>query len=370
MKLQRHGALAALAITATLAMAACGSDNNASGDGGGNADAKAPSTDCAKGSLTAQGSTAQKNAMDQWIKAYQQKCSGAQITYDGTGSGAGIQAFTSGTADFAGSDSALEDGSEQNAADKRCKGGEALDLPMVTGPIAVVYNVSGAKDLQFKPATLAKIFSGKITKWNDPAIKADNPKATLPATPIQPVHRADSSGTSDNFTKYLSKTAPADWTYGNDKTWKAPGGVAAKGSDGVSAKVKQTPGTIAYDEWSYATTNALSMAKIYNGSGQYTELTANAAGKTIEGAKPVGKGDNLKLDIDYNAKVDGAYPIVLVTYEIACSKGNDAGKLDLLKSFLTYISSDSGQSALTKQGYAPLPSSVQTKVQGAIKTLS
>lgn len=369
MKLQRHGALAALAITATLAMAACGSDNTGSG-GGSKSTAKAPSTECAKGSLTSQGSTAQKNAMDQWIKAYQTKCSGAQITYDGTGSGAGIQAFTSGTADFAGSDSALADGDEQKAADKRCTGGEALDLPMVTGPIAVVYNVQGVKDLQFKPATLAKIFAGKVKTWDDPAIKADNPKAKLPSTPIQAVHRSESSGTSDNFTKYLSKTAGADWTYDHAKEWKAPGGVGAKGSDGVSAKVKQTAGTIAYDEWSYATTNSLDIAKIYNGAGQYTELTAEAAGKTVEGAKVVGQGDNLKLDIDYNTKVAGAYPIVLVTYEIACSKGNDTGKLDLLKSFLTYVSSDDGQAALTQQGYAPLPKSVQTKVQGAIKGLA
>ncbi|HEY3503114.1 MAG TPA: phosphate ABC transporter substrate-binding protein PstS [Actinocatenispora sp.] len=368
MKLQRHGALAALAITATLAMAACGSDNTGSGDS--KAAAKAPSTDCAKGSLTAQGSTAQKNAMDQWIKAYQQKCSGAKITYDGTGSGAGIQAFTSGTADFAGSDSALKDGAEQTGADKRCKGGEALDLPMVTGPIAVVYNIGDVKGLQFRPATLAKIFSGKIKTWNDPAIKADNPSAKLPSTPIQAVHRADSSGTSDNFTKYLSKTAPADWTYDHAKEWKAPGGIAAAKSDGVSSKVHSTVGTIAYDEWSYATTNGLNIAKIYNGSGQYTELTAAAAGKTIEGAKVVGKGNNLKLDIDYNAKVDGAYPIVLVTYEIACSTGNASDKLPLLKSFLTYVSSDDGQAALTEQGYAPLPKSVQTKVQAAVKALA
>ncbi len=368
MKLQRHGALAALAITATLAMAACGSDNTGSGDA--KAAAKAPSTDCAKGSLTAQGSTAQKNAMDQWIKAYQQKCSGAKITYDGTGSGAGIQAFTSGTADFAGSDSALKDGAEQTAADKRCKTGTALDLPMVTGPIAVVYNVKGADGLQFKPATLARIFSGKITKWNDPAVKADNPKATLPSTPIQPVHRSDASGTSDNFTKYLSSAAASDWSFDHAKEWKAPGGVGAKGSDGVSAKVKSTPGTIAYDEWSYATTNGLQQAKVYNGAGSYQDLTAKAAGSTIAGAKVVGTGDNLKLGIDYQTKQAGAYPIVLVTYEVVCSKGNSADKLALLKSFLTYISSDNGQSTLTQQGYAPLPAQVQSAVQGAIKNLA
>jgi phosphate transport system substrate-binding protein len=368
-KLHRRGAIAVLAMGAMLAMAACGSDN--SGSGGSDNAAKAPNgSDCEKGSLTAQGSTAQANAMAEWIKAYQTKCKGAKITYGGTGSGAGIEAFTAGTADFAGSDSALADGSEQNAADKRCTGGEALDLPMVTGPIAVVYNLSGVSNLQFKPATLAGIFSGKIKKWNDPKIKADNPGVNLPSTAILPVHRSDESGTTDNFTNYLTQTAKGVWTYDHDKTWKAPGGVGQKGSDGVSAKVKSTQGTIAYDEWSYATNNALTMAKIYNGAGQYTELTAANAGNTVSGAQVVGQGNNLKLSIDYSTKTSGAYPIVLVTYEIACSKGNDASKIKLLKAFLTYIASDDGQSQLTKQGYAPLPSSVQSKVQAAIKTLS
>lgn len=367
-KLQRRGALAGLAVTTTFALAACGSDNT--GTVGTEAAAKAPNADCATGTLTAQGSTAQKNAMDQWIKAYQQKCSSAKVTYAGTGSGAGIQAFTNGTADFAGSDSALVTGSEQAAADKRCRGGQALDLPMVTGPIAVVYHVSGARNLRFKPATLAGIFAGQIKTWNDPAIAADNPDATLPATPIQPVHRSDASGTSDNFTRYLSKSAPDAWSYGHAKEWKAPGGIAAKGSDGVSAKVRSTNGAIAYDEWSYATANDLDMAKVYNGAGEYTTLTADAAGKAVAGARTVGSGDNLKLDIDYDTAVSGAYPVVLVTYEIVCSKGNPSDTRTLLRSFLTYIASNDGQAALAKQGYAPLPTPVRTKVQGAIKKLA
>ena len=115
-------------------------------------------------------------------------------------------------------------------------GGPALNLPMVVGPIAVVYNLDGVDDLSSKPATLAKIFSGKITKWNDPAIKADNPSATSCRRPtITTVHRADDSGTTDNFTKYLSGAAASDWTYDHGKAWKAPGGQAAKGSDGVAS---------------------------------------------------------------------------------------------------------------------------------------
>jgi phosphate transport system substrate-binding protein len=367
-KLRRHGAIACLAL-ATLAMAACGSNDNTSA-GSSQTPAAEPTVKCATGSLTSQGSTAQANAMAAWIKAYQQKCNGAQITYTGTGSGAGVSAFTAGTADFAGSDSALKDGTEQTGADARCKGGTALDLPMVTGPIAVVFNVKGVDSLQFKPETLAGIFSGKIKTWDDAAIKADNPGATLPSTAIQAVHRSDSSGTTQNFTKYLENAAASSWTYKDDKVWKAPGGVAAKGSDGVASLVGKTDGTIAYAEWSFAKTDSLKMAKIYNGAGAYQELTADAAGKTIAGAQVVGQGDNLKLSIDYKTTEQGAYPIVLVTYEIVCSKGNASDKLDLLKSFLTYTASDPGQSQLTSQGYAPLPKSVQTKVQSAIDTIS
>ena len=133
--------------------------------------------------------------MAQWIKNYQQQCAGATINYQANGSGAGQQAFIAGTADFAGSDSPLAP-ADQPSANSHCSTGPAIHLPMVVGPIAVVTNVSGASSLQFKPATLAGIFAGKITKWNDPAIAADNPGVTLPATAITAVHRADSSGTT------------------------------------------------------------------------------------------------------------------------------------------------------------------------------
>jgi len=369
--LKRHGFLVGAALAATFALAACGSDNNTgSSTPGGGSSSAANKIDCASGSLTAQGSTAQKNAMDAWTKAYQGQCSGATINYQATGSGAGVQAFTGGTADFAGSDSALKDGDEQTKADARCKTGTALDLPAVVGPIAVVYNVTGAKDLQFKPATLAKIFAGTVKTWDDPAIKGDNPSATLPSAPILPIHRSDSSGTTDNFTNYLTTAGGSDWTFGHDKVWKAPGGEADKGSDGVSASLAKNAGAIGYVEWSFAQVNNLNVAKIQNGNGEYAELTADSAGKTIAGAKVVGTGNNLKLKIDYNTKESGAYPIVLVTYEIVCEKGNDSGKLPLIKSFLKYAVSADGQAGLTKYGYAPLPDTVRGKVATAVDGLA
>ncbi|HKD96331.1 MAG TPA: phosphate ABC transporter substrate-binding protein PstS [Micromonosporaceae bacterium] len=363
MKLQRLGILAGAVLTAT-ALAACGSDNGGtpSGSSSGN-------KDCATGTLNAQGSTAQGNAMTTWISNYQKKCAGATINYGGGGSGAGQQAFIAGTADFAGSDSPLS-ATDQPKADAHCgSGGHAIHLPMVVGPIAVVYNVSGVTNLQLKPATLAGIFSGKITKWNDPAIAADNQGANLPATTITSVHRAESSGTTDNFTKYLTGTAGSAWTYDHDKVWHAPGGDAEQGSDGVSAQIKKTDGSIGYVEWSFATLNSLNMAKIYNGAGEWSELTADSAGKTIAGAKVTGTGNDMQMSIDYNTSTAGAYPIVLVTYEIVCDKGNPAGSLALLKSFLAYTSSTDGQSQLTAIGYAPLPETVRSGVAAKVAAL-
>jgi phosphate transport system substrate-binding protein len=362
-KLQRLGILAGAVLTAT-ALAACGSDNGGTPSGS----SSNGNNGCATGTLNASGSTAQGNAMTTWISKYQQKCSGATINYGGGGSGAGQQAFIGGTVDFAGSDSPLS-ATDQPKADQHCGSGHAIHLPMVVGPIAVVYNVSGVTNLQFKAATLAGIFSGKITKWNDAAIMADNPGVNLPATAITAVHRADSSGTTDNFTKYLTGTAGAAWTFDHDKVWHAPGGDAEQGSDGVSAQVKKTEGAIAYVEWSFAQLNSLNVAKIFNGAGEWSELTADSAGKTIAGAKVTGSGNDMQMSIDYNTTTAGAYPIVLVTYEIVCDTGNPSKSLPLLKSFLAYTSSTDGQSQLTAIGYAPLPESVRSAVAAKVAAL-
>jgi phosphate transport system substrate-binding protein len=182
------------------------------------------------------------------------------------------------------------------------------------------------------------------------------------------VHRSDESGTTDNFTKYLSKTATADWTFDHAKAWKAPGGTGAAKSDGVAGLVKSTPGTIAYVELSFAENSSLKMAKIKNGAGEFTELTGDSAGKTIEGAKVTGTGNNLSMDIDYATTTAGAYPIVLVTYEIACSKGS--AKAKDIQAFLKYTSSTDGQKALSDLGYAPLPETLRSKVETAVAAIS
>lgn len=365
MKLLRHGAIAGLVVSATLAMAACGSDNQ--GDGGNNG-AQAPAGDCATGTLNVQGSSAQKIAIEAWIAAYTKKCAGSTITYNPSGSGAGVEAFSAGTADFAGTDSVLKD-DQLPAAQARCKSGAPAHLPMVIGPIAVVFNVEGVDSLQLKPATIAGIFSGKIAKWDAPEIKADNPDAKLPSAPIQAVHRSEDSGTTDNFTKYLGKVAPEVWTWPNAKKWPVEGGVGQKGSDGVASAVKSTANSISYVELGFAETSGLKKAKVQNGAGEFVELTPDSASKTFASAANKGTDTDIKLELDYKTTEKGAYPIVLATYELVCTTGN-GDKAALLKSFLTYTASAAGQAELSKIGYAPLPESVRGKVETIAKAIA
>jgi phosphate transport system substrate-binding protein len=325
---------------------------------------RASSIACASGSITGQGSSAQATAVTTWIKNYQVACSSATIEYAAVGSGAGVTTFVGGKGNFAGSDSPLN-GTSKRQASARC-GGPALHLPMVVGPIALAYNVAGVDDLRLKPATIARIFGGTITAWNDPAIAADNPGAVLPTTPIRTVHRSDSSGTTDNFTKFLAATAGSSWPAGSGSTWKAPGGTAAQGSNGVVETIERTEGAIGYVEASYARFHELPAARVGNAAGEFPALTDEAAGAQVAGARVVGSGNDLELSVDYTTARAGAYPIVLVTYEIVCAKG--AGPL--VKSFFAYAVSPAGQAAATRLGYAPLPDALRTKVTAAVSALS
>jgi len=372
---RRLASITGVALVGTLALAGCGSDNNtttatASGTAG-NAAAK---TDCGTGTLNGEGSSAQKNAIEQAITDYQNACAGATINYNPTGSGAGIKQFIAKQVDFAGSDSALAikpkagaTSIEQADADKAC-GSPAWNLPMVTGPIAVAYNLAGVDKLILTPAVTAKIFNGVITKWNDPAIAAINPGVKLPDQAIKVFFRSDESGTTDNFTKYLSAAAPTDWTAAPGKKWTGKGEGKEK-SAGVANAVKATPGGITYAEWSYAKDNKLGIAQIDNGGGP-VELTGESAGKAVAAAKQVGVGNDVKLKLDYATKEAGAYPILLVTYEIVCSKNKDAAKAKLVQSFMKFFASTDEQAKLEGIGYAPLPASVQTQVNTAISALS
>ena len=354
--------LAAIAVAGTLALAACGSD------GGSSASSASGSTDgnCVSGSIKASGSTAQLNAMTDWINSYQTSCSGATIDYQGNGSGAGIKDFINKQTAFAGSDSALKD-QDKTDADARCATGPAIDIPMVGGAVVATYNVAGVSKLIVTPEILAGIYSSTITKWNDPKITAANPGVTLPDATIAAFHRSDSSGTTDNWTKYLTEAGGSAWTYGHAKDWKAPGGQGAKGNDGVGAAVKATANSIGYVELSFAMQNKTSTAWVDNGGGPIEPTSENAA-KTIATATVAGSGNDIVLTLDYKTKT--GYPAVLVTYEITCEKGLDAALVPLTKSFLTYTASDAAQGKLTANGYVPITGDVLAKVRTAISSIS
>ncbi|MGW3458735.1 phosphate ABC transporter substrate-binding protein PstS [Streptomyces olivaceoviridis] len=377
MKLQRKNRLRALslgavAVTGALALTACGSDDNggggsASGNPSTSANAGSIKCDDAKGQLIADGSSAQKNAIDAWVKNFSQAC-GVQINYRAGGSGAGVTAFTQGQVAFAGSDSPLKP-EEVTASKQICKGGQGIDLPMVGGPIAIGYNVPGVDNLVLDAPTLAKIFDSKITKWNDPAIAALNKGVKLPDLKIQAFHRSDESGTTDNFTKYLIATTPDNWKYSGGKAWQAKGGQSAPQSAGVAQQVKQTSGAIGYFELSYVK-DGLKAVSINTGASKPVAPSSESATADIAAAQVVGTGKDLSLKLDYKTKAEGAYPITLVTYEIACDKGNKADTLPATKAFLRYIASEDGQKVLPSIGYAPVPADIISKVRTTIEGLS
>ena len=376
MKLQRKNrlratALGALAVSGALVLTACGSDDNTSTDAsGGKTSAAASNIKCdgAEGQLRASGSSAQKNAMDLWVKNYMAACSGVEINYASSSSGEGIVAFNQGTVSFAGSDSALKP-DEVADSKKICKTGQGINLPMVGGPVAVGFHLEGVDKLTLDASTLAKIFDTKIKKWNDPAIAKLNEGVKLPDKAIQPYHRSEDSGTTQNLGKYLAAAAPSDWKYEAEKKWPAPGGQAASGSSGVASQVKAVDGSIGYFELSYAKSQDITTVDINTGGSAPVEATSENASKAIAAAKVKGTGKDLALELDYTTKAEGAYPLVLVTYEVVCDTGNKAETLGTVKSFLGYAASADGQKVLTDAGYAPIPESINAKVRETVAGL-
>ncbi|MBT2480172.1 phosphate ABC transporter substrate-binding protein PstS [Streptomyces sp. ISL-94] len=377
MKLQRKNmlrasALGALVVSGALVLTACGSDDNTKTADGTTKPSTAAAGDIkcddAKGKLLASGSSAQKNAVELWVKNYMAACSGVEVNYKSSSSGEGIVAFNQGTVGFAGSDSALKP-EQVEESKKICTGGQGINLPMVGGPVALGFNVAGVDKLNLDAATVANIFNDKIKKWDDEAIKKLNPGVTLPSTAIQAFHRSDDSGTTENVTKYLKTAAPDAWPHEAAKKWAAPGGQAASGSAGVAAQVKQVDGAIGYFELSFAGSQNIKTVDLNTGAAAPVKATGENASKAIAAAKIAGTGSDLALKLDYTTKAEGAYPLVLVTYEVVCDKGNKAETLPTVKSFLNYAASDAGQKVLLENGYAPIPAEINAKVREAIKTL-
>jgi phosphate transport system substrate-binding protein len=298
-----------------------------------------------------------------------QVCSGKTLAYNPTGSGAGVDQFIAKQVDFAGSDSALKDDQVTKAAD-RCGGNPAWNLPLVFGPVAMAYNVEGVDKLVVNADVLAKIFQGQITKWNDPAIAALNSGATLPDADIKPVYRSDSSGTTDNFQKYLAAAAPQSWTKGAGKEFQGGAGEGAQKSSGVVQAIQATPGSIGYVEKSPAAAAGLKNAEIDSGAGAVA-LTDDSTKAAVAAAKFKAEGMDLTLDLNalYASKEAGSYPLMLATYEIVCSKGYDADTAAAVKSFLT-VSANQGQANLSAAGYVPLPDSFKERLLKSVDAIA
>jgi phosphate transport system substrate-binding protein len=351
-------ALAACALATGLA--ACGSVDSSSTAAGGST---ASSGSSVKATLNGAGSTFA-------APIYQQigadlKGNGLTINYQGVGSGAGVSQFTAGTVDFAGSDPALTP--DDKAAIKK---GEPIQVPFALGAITASYKLGGVDSgLKLDGKTLAGIYLGRITSWDDPAIKAQNPDVNLPGTKITVVHRSDSSGTTKGFTGFLAAYSP-EWKSGPgvDKDIKWPVGTGAKGNDGVAAAVKQTDGAIGYVEQAYALQNGFTFAYVKNKSGKYvapTIVSTSAAGDGIDVPKDLGV-DTI------DSPNPAAYPIVsqtfAITYADPCKAGQDENKAKGLKALMTYLLGD-GQETIKKLSYAPIPDSLKTKDQEAVDAM-
>ncbi|MQS06891.1 phosphate ABC transporter substrate-binding protein PstS [Streptomyces sp. IF17] len=367
---RRRARLAGVAAVAgTLLLTGCGSDDNTGLPGA--VDYTSDTIECGPaGTLLASGSTAQANAMEVWANAYMANCDEGQVNYKATGSGAGIQEFLQGTTAFGGSDSRMKDAEiEQSRAVCR-DGGRAIHLPMVAGPVAIGYNLPGVDDLVLDADTLALIFDSRITHWDDPAIAELNPDADLPNTRITPFSRSDGSGTTDNFTSYLAASAPDSWPHEPDKVWHGRGGQSADGSSGLVGMVQQNVGAISYFELSYAHENGIPTVLVDTGAGDPVAATVENATTGIAAGEVIGTDGDLAMELDYTTDEPGAYPIVLITYEIMCDRGNDPETLELTRAFLNWTAGEEGQEMITRIDYAAIPDEIITQVRERLDAMT
>jgi len=367
--------LTALAGSAILALgvAACGDDDQggaaSTGAGSGGSAGSQTADSGLSGQLSGAGASSQAAAQEAWRAGFQEANPDVTVSYDPIGSGGGREQFNAGGIPFGGTDSAFA-GDELTAAQERCGGPDNLiELPAYISPIAVVYNLDGVDALNLSPDTLAKVFKGEITTWDDPAIKADNPDADLPADRITVVHRSDESGTTENFQDYLSQAAGGVWDFEVSGDWPVKGQEAAQGTSGVIDAVSSGSGTIGYADESQA--GDLGKAAIGVGSG-FVEPSADSAAKIFDASKESDDPGKYVFTYDLERTTDaaGTYPIVLVSYEMACTQYDKAEDASLVKAYLQYIVSPDGQAkAQEAAGSAPIPDSVRTTVEPAIEAI-
>lgn len=345
-------ALVGVAIAA-LALAGCGGGDDDSDTGTGtDASAGAGTGNYAdlSGEVKGGGASFPNAFYTEAIAEFKSVASGVTVTYNSVGSGQGKKDFGSNLVDFAGSDSLVKDGDGPTT-------GSFLYVPTVAAPITVSYNLSGVDKLQLSPETLAKIFQTDIKKWNDPAVAADNPGVTLPDKAITVAHRADGSGTTNNFTKYLKAAAPNVWKLDSGDTVNWPASTqGAQKNTGVAQIIKQSDGAIGYVDFSDAKESGLNFAAIKNKDGQYIAASLDGATAALEGAE-------IAEDLTYNPlNAAGAttYPITAPTYILVRTTYTDATKKAAVKGFVTYILNE-GQTLAPEVDFAPLPAALKTK---------
>lgn len=365
--------IAALSGIVMLAsVAACGDNTATTTDNSSSSDSTSKSTPIS-GNFSGAGASSQQAAVEAWIAGFQGTNPEAKIAYNPSGSGAGVQTFLTGATAWAGSDKALAD-DEVEQSKSVCTEGTAFDVPVYISPIAVVFNLKGVSDagkhINMDAATIAKIFDGKITKWNDPAIADQNKDLKLPDTAITVVHRSDKSGTTQNFVSYFKDVTPDNWTYDLSENWPNEVGQGAKGTSGVISTVKQADGTIGYADFSQVGDLGTVAVKV---GDKYNEISAEAGSKVIGDSKQddTVKGDNrIVIKINHATETEGAYPIVLVSYDIVCPAYKDTKQTEFAKAWLTYVTSDEGQKAAQDAaGTAPLPSSLKSEITKSIEAI-
>jgi phosphate transport system substrate-binding protein len=314
--------------------------------------------------LNGAGSTFVYPVMGRWIQDFHQTHPNVQINYSSIGSGGGIQQVKAGTVDFGASDAPLSDSDMAEMV-------PVIQIPESAGPVCVTYNLPGlAKPLQVSAEALAEIFLGKITSWEDPLLKADNPGEPLPNSKITVVHRAESSGTTAAFTTYLAAVSP-QWSQqvskGTAVSW--PTGLGGKGSEGVTGLVKQTPGSISYVELTYASQNKLPVAAIKNQAGKYVLPSPAGTTAAIDAFKDQLAKDPRTPIANPPASAPDAYPISTLTFLIIPKDGKDAQKRTALKQFIQYVVTD-GQQVAGALSYAPLPDAVKQQDAHALSQLT
>ncbi|MFT8639235.1 phosphate ABC transporter substrate-binding protein PstS [Bifidobacterium sp.] len=353
------------------ALAACGDNTSATSSSSDSTSAAASIS----GEFAGAGASSQQSAVEAWIAGFADKQPDAKISYDPSGSGAGVSTFLTGSTVWAGSDAAMT--SDQVSQSKSvCATGTAFDVPVYISPIAIVYNLKSAglngtsKHLKLDGETIAKIFDGKITKWNDSAIAKMNPNVTLPDLAITVVHRSDKSGTTKNFVSYIKDTASSAWSYEVGENWPNNVGQGAKGTSGVITTVNQAEGTIGYADASQAGSLGTAAVKV---GDEYVPYSADAAAKVVDASPKddtATQANRVVIKIDHNTTESGAYPVVLVSYDIACPAYKDTKNAEFVKQWLTYVVSKDGQkTAADSAGSAPMSASLRAEVMKSVNAI-